>query len=85
MEHATIGNDVELPPQPVEVQHIPDLEHRADAPLLRLGPRALDGQLRNVQSHCLRTVARRKHHLLAGSAADVQHPSLELASIRQHH
>src|SRR6266851_1285873 len=85
MEYATVGDDVELPPQPVKVQHIPDLEHRADAPLLRLGPRALDGQLRHVHSHCLRTVARRQHHVLAGSAADVQHVSVELASIGQPH
>ncbi len=75
MDHATISDDVELPPQPVEVQHIPDLEHRADAALVRLGPRALDGQLRHVHPHRLRTVARRQHHVLAGSAADVEHAS----------
>src|SRR5260370_16047029 len=34
---------------------------------------------------CLSTVARRQHIVLAGSAADVQHVSVELASIGEPH
>jgi hypothetical protein len=61
------------------------LEFGYDAALCRLASSPVDGAHGDVDAHCLGTVLCSQQGVLAGSAADVEHPALQLAGLGQPH